>query len=119
VPEAAKSLALICDDPDAPLGTWVHWVAYGIPVSTTGLPEGVPAKSALAGGGTQGTNDFKQVGYGGPCPPKRKAHHYHFKIYALDAEVDLPSTTTKANLVGVMQGHVVGTGELVGTYQRR
>jgi len=119
VPAAAKSVALICDDPDAPAGTWVHWVAYGLPASATGLPEGVAPESALVGGGKQGTNDFKRIGYGGPGPPGGKAHHYHFKLYALDAEVDLPSTATKTILEKAMAGHVVATGELVGTYQRR
>src|SRR3989304_2756237 len=83
-PAGTKSFALICDDPDAPAGTWVHWVIYGIPPDTTDLPEGVPPDETLPDGSRQGKNDFGRIGYGGPCPPPGKPHRYYFKIYALD-----------------------------------
>src|SRR5215210_2709323 len=86
VPPAAKSLALIVDDPDAPRGTWVHWVVYNLPPSATGLPEGA-GSGALLAGATSGRNDFKRTGYGGPCPPSG-SHRYFFKLYALDAVLD-------------------------------
>src|SRR5438105_2930693 len=83
VPEGARSLGLICDDPDAPGKTWVHWVIFNLPPGTRELPEGVPARAGVSGGGAQGTNDFRKVGYGGPCPPGG-SHRYIFKLYALD-----------------------------------
>src|SRR5712671_4244207 len=82
-PAAAKTFALICDDPDAPAGTWVHWVLYNVPTDRIGLVENVPATQKVPGDGLQGTNDFQKIGYGGPCPPSG-SHHYFFKLYALD-----------------------------------
>ena len=119
VPAGAKSLALICDDPDAPVGTWVHWVLYGLPADTAELPEAVPATKTIAGGARQGTNDFKRIGYGGPAPPKGAPHRYHFKLYALDAELDLDPGATKQALLRAMEGHVLAQGQLMGTYQRK
>lgn len=119
VPAGVKSLALICDDPDAPAGTWVHWVAFDLPVATSQLPEKQPASLSLPGGGRQGTNDFKRTGYGGPCPPPGKAHRYFFKLYALDAPVALKPGATKQELVRAMEGHIVAEGQLMGTCQRR
>jgi Raf kinase inhibitor-like YbhB/YbcL family protein len=119
IPEGTKSLALICDDPDAPRGTWVHWVLYGIPAGTTELPEGVPASETLASGARQGVTDFGRVGYGGPCPPPGPAHRYFFRLYALDAETRLPPGATKAQLLREMEGHVLADGQLMGRYQRR
>jgi Raf kinase inhibitor-like YbhB/YbcL family protein len=117
-PEGTKSLALICDDPDAPVGTWVHWVLYDLPPGVTSLAEGIPPDEQLPGGGTQGKNDFKKSGYGGPCPPKGPAHRYFFKLYALDAELNLPSGATKKELLEAMEGHILAEGQLVGRYQR-
>jgi len=119
VPDGTKSLALICDDPDAPMGTWVHWVIYCIPPTARELPQGVPPKETLPDGSRQGTNDFKRIGYGGPCPPPGKAHRYFFKIYALDTQIDLKPGATKKQLLSAMQGHVIGEGRLMGTYQRK
>jgi Raf kinase inhibitor-like YbhB/YbcL family protein len=119
VPPAAKSLALICDDPDAPVGTWVHWVLYNLPSHIPGLSEGVPTTPELAGGAKQGVNDFKRIGYGGPCPPPGKPHRYFFKIYALDTTLELDPGLTKKDLLKAMNGHVIAEGELMGTYQRK
>jgi hypothetical protein len=118
-PPGAKSFALICDDPDAPVGTWVHWVIYGLPASSTELGEKIPASETLACGANQGLNDFKRVGYGGPCPPPGKAHRYCFKLYALDTELSLKPRATKKELLKAMEGQILAEGSLMGTYQRR
>ncbi len=117
VPKTAKTIALICDDPDAPVGTWVHWVLYNLPADKIGLIENTPATEALPGGGVQGMNDFKKIGYGGPCPPSG-THRYFFKLYALDAELSLKSGATKADVEKAMEGHLVSQGQLMGTYRR-
>ena len=117
-PAAAKSFALICDDPDAPRGTWVHWVMYNIPADARGLPEHVPANEALPDGSRQGQNDFRVTGYRGPMPPPGKAHRYYFKLYALDFTLELPKSATKADLEKAMKGHVLAEGSLMGTYRR-
>jgi hypothetical protein len=117
-PVGTKSLALICDDPDAPKKAWVHWVVYDLPPTTTLLPEGVLSGPTLLCGGKQGRTDFGTVGYGGPAPPKGNAHRYYFRLYALDAELNLPPGITKSDLISAMQGHILDTGELMGTYQR-
>ena len=119
VPASAVTLALVCDDPDAPAGTWVHWVLYGLRPSETGLAEGVAASEMLPGGARQGRNDFHSLGYGGPCPPRGKPHRYFFRLYALDAALDLAPGATRQELSGAVAGHVVAQGELMGTYQRR
>ena len=118
-PTGAKSYALVVEDPDAPSGTWVHWVLFGIPASTRQLPEGVPARETVAGTGTQGVNDFKKLGWGGPCPPPGPAHRYVFTLYALDSEVTLPPGTTRGDLEAAIQGHVLGQAELTGRFQSR
>lgn len=122
VPAAAKELALIVDDPDAPAGDWVHWVVYKIPATALGLPEGVPAgikKLAAPMHTLQGKNSWDKIGYGGPAPPKgHGVHHYHFKLFALDKPLDLEAGATKAALLAAMQGHVIGQAEIVGIYQR-
>ncbi|MGQ9458922.1 MAG: YbhB/YbcL family Raf kinase inhibitor-like protein [Anaerolineae bacterium] len=117
-PAGTQSLALICDDPDAPAGTWVHWVLYRIPATVRELPEGVPKRDTLADGSRQGRNDFGKVGYGGPCPPRGPKHRYFFKVYALDVVIDLPPGATKAELLKAMEGHVLAQGELMGRYGR-
>jgi len=119
VPGAAKSLALIADDPDAPAGTWVHWVLYGLPPTVTELPEKVPATDSLANGAKQGINDFQRLGYGGPCPPAGGPHRYFFKLYALDTEIPLPPRAAKKDLVGAMEGHILAQGQLMGKYKRQ
>jgi Raf kinase inhibitor-like YbhB/YbcL family protein len=116
VPEAAKSLALICDDPDAPRGTWTHWMTFNIPPDTRELPEGVPPEPRW-GAATQGKNDFGKPGYGGPCPP-RGTHHYIFRLYALDTTLDPASADTKDRLIQAMRDHILAEGRLVGTYAR-
>jgi len=118
LPANTQSLALIADDPDAPAGTWTHWVVYDLPPSARQLPEAVPKQPALAGGGAQGANDFGKIGYGGPCPPPGKSHRYFFKLYALDAKLNLKPGATRQQVEHAMQGHVIGKAELMGTYQR-
>lgn len=116
-PPGAKSLALICDDPDAPAGVWVHWVLFDLPPATANLPEAVPTTPKLASGGVQGKNDFGNIGYGGPCPPGG-THRYEFKLYALDTDIKLPAGATKAQLVKAMEGHVLAEAKLTGKYTR-
>jgi Raf kinase inhibitor-like YbhB/YbcL family protein len=118
VPQNTKSLALICDDPDAPAGTWVHWVIYYIPPIMSELQEGIPTKETTSNGIKQGVNDFKKIGYGGPCPPGG-THRYYFKIYALDTELNLTSSAKKSDLEKAMKGHILATGRLMGKYKRK
>lgn len=117
-PSGTKSLALIADDPDAPVGTWVHWVLYDLPATTSDLAEGLPQSQYLPGGARQGLNDFKRLGYGGPCPPPGKAHRYFFRLFALDATPDIKSGASRKELEKVMSGHIIAQGQLMGTYQR-
>jgi Raf kinase inhibitor-like YbhB/YbcL family protein len=117
-PAGTQSFALIADDPDAPAGTWVHWVAYDLPASARQLPEGVPKADALPGGGVQGQNDFRKTGYGGPCPPPGKPHRYYFKLYALDNKLNLKPGATKKAVEQAMQGHILAQAELMGRFQR-
>jgi len=121
-PEKTKAFALIMDDPDAPPGTWVHWVLYDIPGKATELPEGVAKKEQALGTAKQGlcwgVYAFERVGYYGPKPPPGKPHHYSFRLYALDQELGLKPRATKPEVVKAMQGHILATAELVGTYQR-
>ena len=118
VPDGTKSLALIADDPDAPRGTWVHWVLYDLPADARSLDEGVPATETLPNGAKQGKNDFGKIGYGGPAPPRGKPHRYFFKLYALDAPVNSRPGATKAELLAAMKGHVLAEGQLMGKYGR-
>jgi Raf kinase inhibitor-like YbhB/YbcL family protein len=117
VPEATKSMALICDDPDAPMGTWVHWVLFNIPADTSGLPGEISSDATLESGARHGTNDFGRLGYGGPCPPGG-AHRYFFTLYALDTELDLESGITKAQLLEAIKGHILAEAQLMGKYKR-
>jgi Raf kinase inhibitor-like YbhB/YbcL family protein len=117
-PPGTQSFALICDDPDAPVGTWVHWVLFDVPASTRSLPEDVAKTDELPGGARQGRNDFRKIGYGGPCPPRGPAHRYFFKLYALDAKLALKSGATKADIERAMAGHVLAQTELMGRYAR-
>ncbi len=118
VPTDAKSIALIMDDPDAPRGTWVHWVLFHIPPDTKDLTERVSASPSLSNGARQGMNSWSRLGYGGPCPP-RGTHRYYFKVYALDAVLDLQSGATNAQLLPAMRGHVIAEGQLMGKYARQ
>ncbi len=117
-PAGTQSLALIVDDPDAPVGTWVHWVLYDLPANTRDLAEGVPKQEELPNGARQGRNDFRRIGYGGPCPPAGPAHRYFFKLYALDSKTNLKPGATKADLEKAMKGHILAQAELMGRYQR-
>lgn len=113
VPAAAQSLALIMDDPDAPMGDWVHWVVWNIPPRTWEIPG-----NSLPPQAVQGKNDWHRNSYGGPCPPSG-THRYFFRVYALDTTLHLGNSTTKGDLERAMQGHILAKGELMGTYKRR
>jgi Raf kinase inhibitor-like YbhB/YbcL family protein len=117
-PEGTESFALICDDPDAPMGTWVHWVVYGIAPGERQFPEGVAKTETLPDGSMQGMTDFGRVGYGGPMPPPGKPHRYFFKLYALDKELSLPPGKTKRDVEAAMKNHVLAEARLMGTYKR-
>jgi Raf kinase inhibitor-like YbhB/YbcL family protein len=117
-PAGVKSFALICDDPDAPRGTWVHWVLFNIPAERTDLPEGQPSRSALPTGAVQGKNDFGKLGYGGPAPPPGKAHRYMFKLCALDILLKLPEGATKKQVEDAIKNHILDQAQLMGTYGR-
>jgi Raf kinase inhibitor-like YbhB/YbcL family protein len=117
VPQGTKSLALICDDPDAPHGTFVHWVLYSIPPTVTELKEGIPPDSQLSNRAKHGMPGFNRLGYGGPCPPSGR-HRYFFKLYALDFVPDLAPGATKSDLLKAMEGHILEMAQLMGTYQR-
>lgn len=118
VPEETKSLALICEDPDAPQGIFSHWVYYNIPPQVNQLPEDVLPVRYPQIGGEQGTNDFNRIGYGGPCPPE-DTHRYFFKLYALDTVLKMDSGARKERLEEAMKGHVLAEGELIGVYARQ
>jgi Raf kinase inhibitor-like YbhB/YbcL family protein len=117
-PASVQSIALIVDDPDAPVGTWVHWVLFNLPPTTISLPEGVPADANIPGGGVHGSNSWQQAGYGGPCPPKGSTHRYFFKLYALDMSLDLKPGASKSDVEQAMAGHILAEGRLVGLYGR-
>ena len=120
-PEGTQSFALICEDPDAPRGTWDHWVLWNLPATVRKLPEGVPPRERLPdlGGAVQGNNSWPKIGYGGPMPPPgHGTHHYHFILSALDTTLDLKPGSNKAALQKAMKGHVLGEARLVGTYSR-
>lgn len=113
VPESTQSLVLFVDDPDAPAGTWNHWIVYNIEPRTHAI-----AENSIPAGALQGTNDFGRLGYGGPCPPPGSAHRYFFKIYALDAQLDLLPGARKSVVEQAVQDHILAQAELVGLYQR-
>ncbi|MBI2660123.1 YbhB/YbcL family Raf kinase inhibitor-like protein [Candidatus Woesearchaeota archaeon] len=112
VPSNAKSLVLISDDPDAPVGTWDHWVVFNIPAATKEIQKGTEPN------GIGGRNSWGRTGYGGPCPPSG-THRYFFKLYALDTELNLPEGSTKKDVERAMQGHILTNAELMGTYKRK
>lgn len=115
IPSAAKTIALIADDPDAPMGTWVHWVLYNLPGNINELPEAVPNEQHLQNGASQGVNSSGKVGYQGPCPPSG-THRYYFKVYALDTQLKLSDGTTKSQLLEAMKGHILAEGRLMGRF---
>ena len=117
IPKGTKTLALICDDADAPRGTWVHWVAFNIPSSVKELPAKVPSEKTFDGGAKHGVNDFLKLGYGGPCPPAG-THRYYFRLFALDRELALDSGIAKGQLLKAMEGHILAEGQLMGRYKR-
>jgi Raf kinase inhibitor-like YbhB/YbcL family protein len=117
-PPGTTSLALICEDPDAPRGTFTHWVLYNLPPDARSLPEGLSTEATLPDGAAQGANGFGKVGYGGPSPPPGKPHRYYFKLYALDVRLDPHPGMTRNQLLAAMKGHVLAEGELMGKYGR-
>jgi Raf kinase inhibitor-like YbhB/YbcL family protein len=124
VPESARSLVLICEDPDAPLGTWTHWLLYNLPAEVTALPERLPPEGTIqvASGGAkhparQGRNDFRKLGYGGPCPPSG-THRYYFRLFALDTTLNLEPGASRKQVLGAMEKHILAQGELMGRYAR-
>jgi hypothetical protein len=118
-PAATKSFALICDDPDAPAGTWVHWVIYNLSPALPSLSENTAKTETLPGGAAQGRNSSRKIGYAGPYPPPGKAHRYYFKVYALDSLLTLQDRPNKEELLAAMRGHILAQGQLMGTYQRQ
>lgn len=118
IPEGTVSLALLVEDPDAPRGTWVHWVLFNLPPETATLAEGASGAN-LPAGAVEGRNDFHAVGYGGPAPPAGKPHRYFFKLFALDARLPLPAGAKHSQVVAAMNGHILAQAELMGTYQRQ
>ena len=117
-PEGTRSFALICDDPDAPVGTWVHWVLYNLPASTLGLPEAIPSDANLPDAGRHSQNSWGRPGYGGPCPPGG-THRYFFKLYALDSQLEVAAGASKEELLRAMEGHILASTETMGVYSRQ
>jgi Raf kinase inhibitor-like YbhB/YbcL family protein len=119
IPKNSQSLALICEDPDAPSGVFVHWVIFNLPPIVADLPEATPTTEDLVeSGAIQGRNDFNKLGYGGPCPPPGKPHRYFFRLYALDTKLDLQAGATKREFERAAEGHILAEGRLMGTYKR-
>jgi len=117
IPEGTKTLAIICDDPDAPMGTWVHWILFNLPADINELSEDIPALEILPNGAKQGKNDFGKIGYGGPCPPGG-THRYYFKVYALSEELDIKAGISKSELLKAMEGNILSDEKLMGRYKR-
>mgnify|MGYP006285152557 CR=1 FL=1 len=117
VPAGTETFVLIADDPDAPVGTWVHWVIYDIPERARELQENYPKQEVDSDGSKQGVNDFKKIGYGGPCPPGG-AHRYYFKLYALDTSLDAEAGLSKNEILKRMENHVLDEAQLMGSYSR-
>jgi hypothetical protein len=117
-PASTKAYALIADDPDAPVGTWTHWLLWNIPASVHELQEGVSKNAQLPDGSRQGQNDFKKVGYNGPCPPPGKPHRYYFKLYALDSQLEVKPGATRSELETAIKQHTLEQAEVLGRYGR-
>jgi len=120
IPKDSQSLALICEDPDAPSGVFVHWLIFNLPPIVSDLSEAVPTTETLVeSGAVQGRNDFGNIGYDGPCPPPGKPHRYFFRLYALDTKLRLQAGATRQEFERAANGHILATGHLMGTYKRR
>ena len=117
-PAHVASFALIMDDPDAPAGTWVHWVIWNLPANAHSLSEGVPTRPQLDDGSQQGRNSFRKIGYNGPCPPGGATHRYYFRLYALDAKLQLEPGASRSDLEAAMSGHILGHAEYMGTFHK-
>lgn len=117
-PAGTQSIAVIVEDPDAPTGIWTHWVMFNLPPETISLPENVPPVVKLESGAIQGINDFRRVGYGGPCPPPGRPHRYVFKVFALDAMLELGPNMRRPDVLKAMEGHILAQGEITGIYKR-
>jgi Raf kinase inhibitor-like YbhB/YbcL family protein len=117
-PARTASFAVIMDDPDAPAGTWVHWVLWNLPATTHSLSEGIAKSDHLPDGSRQGRNDFRKTGYYGPCPPPGKTHRYFFRLYALDTTLNLSPGASRGQLDEAMKGHILGEAEYIGTFRR-
>jgi Raf kinase inhibitor-like YbhB/YbcL family protein len=118
-PAGTKTIALLADDPDAPAGNWNHWVMWNLPAEVHDLAEGMSKSAHLGNGTEQGTNDFKKIGYNGPCPPAGKPHRYYFKLYALDTKLSLNESAGKRELEAAVKGHILGQTEWMGRYKRK
>lgn len=116
-PKGTKSFVLICEDPDAPMGTFTHWILYDIPADVHELPENLPKDKVLPNGAKQGIADFKKIGYGGPCPPSG-THRYYFKLYSLDTLLNLEPGLKKEDILKAMNGHILAQGQIMGKYTR-
>jgi hypothetical protein len=119
VPHGTRSLVMLCEDPDAPRGTWTHWVLFNLPPETRELPAAVATQPTPSTGGVHGTNDFGKLGYGGPAPPPGSPHRYYFKLTALSVELTLPPGSKRQDVLAAMEGHVLAEGWLMGTYARK
>ncbi len=117
-PEATESFVVLCEDPDAPRGPFIHWVLYNLPANTLALDESIPPREHLPEGGLQGVNTAQGIGYTAPCPPRGRAHRYQFRVFALDQRLDLPPRATHAQLMRAMHGRVLAEGRLTGLYAR-
>lgn len=117
-PSKTKSFALICEDPDAPMGTWIHWIIYDIPADRKGLEQGIPPSATLTDSSKQGTTSFNKIGYGGPSPPKGKPHRYYFKLFALDTMSNLPPAIDTKQFHTFVQAHTIAESDLMATYGR-
>lgn len=117
-PRGTQSFALIVEDPDAPGGTWTHWTVWNIPATMNALPPGIPALTSLYGSIRQGRNDFGRIGYGGPCPPRGRVHHYYFRLFALDKVLNLKAGSSRRELESAGRGHVLAQARTMGTYKR-
>lgn len=118
IPPKTQALALIMDDPDAPIGVFTHWVIFNLPPDSRGLAEAVPVEKQLPSGALQGKNDFGKIGCGGPCPPSGSPHHYRFTLYALDKRLDLTAGVSKKQALEAMEGHIIAQSQVIGIYQR-
>lgn len=117
-PAGTKAFALVCEDPDAPVGTWTHWVLFNVSAGSQGLAEGIATTPSLPDGARQGKNDFGRLGYGGPCPPRGSNHRYFFKLFALSAPLDLEPGASRKALLEAVKGKTLAEAELMGRYGR-